>query len=117
MHARKAVVVGASSGMGRAVAIRLHEQGYRLVLADLDAAKLVQLATQLDAQSLAVDVTDDQAIAALVERSGTNIDALVITAGVSMTMAPFERILDINLLGTNRLLNAFAPAMRANSAA
>jgi NAD(P)-dependent dehydrogenase (short-subunit alcohol dehydrogenase family) len=32
---RLAVVIGASSGMGAAVALRLHEEGYQLVLADL----------------------------------------------------------------------------------
>ena len=112
-----AVVIGAGSGMGAASAMRLHEQGYRLKLADVSMARLEELARHLGADSYPADVTSDEAVSALVEQCHTGVDALVISAGLSMSMAPFERIMDVNLGGTTRVLNKFEPVMNAGGAA
>jgi NAD(P)-dependent dehydrogenase (short-subunit alcohol dehydrogenase family) len=112
-----AVVIGAGSGMGAASAVRLHEQGYRLKLADVSIAPLKELATRLGADSFIADVTGDGAVDALVEQCRPGVDALIISAGLSMSMAPFERIMDVNLGGTTRVLKRFAPIMNAGGAA
>jgi NAD(P)-dependent dehydrogenase (short-subunit alcohol dehydrogenase family) len=114
---RRAVVIGAGSGMGQASAVRLHQDGYRLVLADLSRARLEDLAARLGAQSLEVDVSNDAKVRTLAEQCGGGIDALVISAGLSMSMGSFERIMEVNLQGTARVLDAFAPRMNPGGAA
>ncbi len=113
----RAVVIGASSGMGAAVAIRLHEAGYDLVLADLALERLKDLSSRLGAEALEVDVASDAAVRKLAKRCESGIDALVITAGLSASMARFERILEVNLGGTARVLNELAGVMKRGGAA
>lgn len=103
--------------MGAAAAARLHEQGYQLKLADVSMSRLEELAARLGAESYLADVTSDAAIRSLVEQCQSGVDALVISAGLSMSMAPFERIMDVNLGGTTRVLKMFEPAMNAGGAA
>ena len=103
--------------MGAAVAVRLHQDGYQLVLADMALDKLKEVASRLNAEAVKVDVTSDVDVGALVKRCQSGVDALVITAGLSMTMASFERIMEVNLGGTARVLNAFAPIMNKGGAA
>lgn len=85
------VVIGAGSGMGLAVAERLEKFG-DVVRADLPEC----------------DVTNDAQVRALVQPT----DALVITAGLSPTMGDGRRIFDVNLVGTARVVDAFAPVMQ-----
>lgn len=112
----KALVIGAGSGMGRAAAQELATRGYNLVVADIDAGKLGELVDELQAQSGEVDLTDRSALEALASRHGP-IDALVITAGLSMAMGSFERIMSVNLVGTATALDVFLPHMREGGAA
>jgi NAD(P)-dependent dehydrogenase (short-subunit alcohol dehydrogenase family) len=114
---RRAVVIGASSGMGAAIAIQLHEEGYELVLADLALERLTKLASWLGAEARAVDVASNAAVRELAMRCNSGIDALVITAGLSASMAPFERILDVNLGGTASILREFSAVMTKRGAA
>jgi NAD(P)-dependent dehydrogenase (short-subunit alcohol dehydrogenase family) len=114
---RTAVIVGAASGMGRACAARFGADGYRLILADLSTAALDSLARDLDGDACQVDVVSDEAVAALGRRCPEEVDALVITAGLSMSMAPFERVMNVNLGGTARLLREFHPRMKPGGAA
>jgi NAD(P)-dependent dehydrogenase (short-subunit alcohol dehydrogenase family) len=113
----RAVVIGASSGMGAAVAVRLHEEGYALVLADLALERLQELSSRLGAEAMAVDIASDTAVRELAQRCKPGVDALVITAGLSASMAPFERIMDVNLGGTARVLNEFCAVMNRGGAA
>ena len=102
------VVVGAGSGMGAAVAARLAGRGERLLLADrdLDAVTAVAEGLEGDVDAVACDITDATAVDALVERTGT-LGALVVTAGLSPTMADGRRILTVNLVATDALVAAF----------
>jgi NAD(P)-dependent dehydrogenase (short-subunit alcohol dehydrogenase family) len=111
------VVVGAASGMGAAVARVLARRG-PLVVADRDGKRLDQLAASLGPQTSAVecDVTDDAAVAGLAGAVG-RLGALVITAGLSPSMAPGRRIYEVNLHGTARVLDAFEPALGEGSVA
>ena len=103
------VVVGAGSGMGAAVARRLHgRQGVGpMVVADVDEAAAARTAKELgdDVVPVRCDVTDQSSCDALA--GGLDgLAVLVVTAGLSPTMAEGAKILDVNLGGTARLLQA-----------
>jgi NAD(P)-dependent dehydrogenase (short-subunit alcohol dehydrogenase family) len=112
------IVIGASSGMGAAVARRLAPRG-RLLLADQDLDGLGKVVAELDAdvEVVGCDITADDDIDALAARVD-RLDALVITAGVSAANnLPGRRILEVNLIGTARVLDAVDPLLHAGSAA
>jgi NAD(P)-dependent dehydrogenase (short-subunit alcohol dehydrogenase family) len=100
------VVVGAGSGMGAAVARRLHGP-QPMIVADVDAAAAARMAAELGGDVVAVqcDVTDPASCDALASKLD-GLAVLVVTAGLSPTMADGPRILDVNLCGTVRLLQA-----------
>lgn len=113
---RLAVVIGASSGMGTASAVRLRQDGYHLMLADISVARLAELGSRLHARSFEVDVTRKDALEELVSHCEQGVDALVITAGLSMSMGSFDRIMDVNLAGAAQTLKCFGPVMKAGGA-
>ncbi|MFF3567514.1 SDR family oxidoreductase [Nocardia jiangxiensis] len=99
-----AVVIGAG-GMGMAVARRL-AQSYRVLIADLDAARVREAAATLcaegaDATAIPCDITDPAAIAALGARVGElgGLRALAHVAGLSPSMADFTTIVNVDLVG------------------
>jgi NAD(P)-dependent dehydrogenase (short-subunit alcohol dehydrogenase family) len=111
------VITGASSGIGRATAVRFAKQGANVVLAARRDDALDEVARDCEeagARALAVptDVTDGAAVEALASRAVAEfggIDVWVNNAGVSV-FGPFEdvppeefdRVIDINLLGCVR---------------
>ena len=62
-----AVVTGAASGIGAALAVELARRGSRLVLLDRDAERLVKVAAPLDAETRVVDLADGAAVVAVGE--------------------------------------------------
>ena len=94
MSERVAVVVGGASGIGRAVAVGLAEQGYRVVVADRNADGAAAVAAALGGRvsSATVDVTDEDTVAALFDRAGP-VDVVVNTAG----FGDFGRIVDLEV--------------------
>jgi short-subunit dehydrogenase len=122
------VITGASSGIGRATALRFVAKGARVVLAARNAEALTTVAREIEARggrALAVptDVTDQAAVVALAERAKEafgQIDVWVNNAGV-MAFGRFDatpldidrRILETNVLGTlygsRAALAAFEP--------
>jgi len=111
------VVIGAGSGLGAAVARQLAPRG-RLLTADRDLERVQQLAAELggDVEAYACDVTDQAQVDALISAIG-ELDALVVTAGLSGTMAPARTILEVNLRGTVRVLDAVEPLLRPGAVA
>jgi len=90
-----AVVTGAGSGIGRAVAIALGAAGFSLVLTGLRRAPLEQTAQQVSRAALVLpaDVTDGHAVAELFRQVRENcgrIDLLFNNAGVAAAAVPFE---------------------------
>ena len=82
-----AIVTGAASGIGEAIAQRLLERGASVVIGDLDAARLEATASRLDAyhpggvSHVAGDAADASHVAALIEAAG-EVDAFFANAGV-----------------------------------
>jgi NAD(P)-dependent dehydrogenase (short-subunit alcohol dehydrogenase family) len=118
------VVIGAASGMGAEVAAMLAPRG-RLVLADRDPERLDEVAGQIRDQlgdtvgpivSLGCDITVQTEVDALVATIG-RLGALVLTAGLSPSMARGRRIYEVNLVGTARVLTALEPVVGAGSVA
>ena len=128
---RVALVTGAASGIGRATALRLADEGARLMLADRSADALEAFAvtlTQSGAEALAVptDVADTTSVTACVdgarERYG-RIDVLAAIAGISgrasvadMSEAEWRRMLDVHLTGTFLCCRAILPLMLSQRA-
>ena len=123
-----AIVVGSSSGMGRATAVALAREGMRVMAA---ARRETELAALRDEVTLAGGVLDvcqidasqrediDRLIAITIERFG-RIDLLVYAAGTNLpdrslerlTPENWERLLATNLSGAFHATQAVLPAMR-----
>jgi NAD(P)-dependent dehydrogenase (short-subunit alcohol dehydrogenase family) len=99
------VVIGAASGMGAAVAVMLSDRG-PLLRADREG----------DGDIVACDITRQEDVDALVEATG-EFGALVVTAGLSPSMASGRAIYEVNLLGMERVLTAFESVLRPGSVA
>ena len=114
-----AVVTGAASGIGAALARRLQQRGARLVLADVDADPLHQLADELGATAVVTDVSDPDAMERLAHAaSGARLVCL--NAGILSTHpgpvweAPhleWQRVMNVNLGGVVNGLRAFVPRL------
>jgi NAD(P)-dependent dehydrogenase (short-subunit alcohol dehydrogenase family) len=111
------VVIGAASGMGAAVASLLAPRG-RLLLADRDADRLAGVAAGLgaDVTAMACDVSVQTDVDGLRQAVG-RLGALVVTAGLSPSMAGGRRVYEVNLLGLERVVRAFEPAAGRGSSA
>jgi len=116
-----AVVTGAASGIGAALARQLAEGGVRLVLADRDAEPLGVLAGNLSAESVVMDVADPADNERLAAVAGVP-DLVCLNAGVSSTQAvpvwqttpqEWRRVMDVNLGGVVNGLRAFVPRLVA----
>jgi NAD(P)-dependent dehydrogenase (short-subunit alcohol dehydrogenase family) len=123
-HAKTvAIVTGASGGMGAPTAVRLAAAGWQLLLCDLDAGRLDQVAAPLrttgaKVETLALDVADPHFPARLIETLGDReIGALVHTAGLSPSLADAQRIMLVNYTATERLVEAIRPRMAEGSCA
>jgi NAD(P)-dependent dehydrogenase (short-subunit alcohol dehydrogenase family) len=127
LSGKTALVTGAARGIGFATARALVGRGASVLIADLDAETAEAAAAQIHdtrAVGIAADVTDrgalQRAVATAVERFGS-LDVLVANAGIASrpatlrAMAPetVERILDTNLLGVWRSVDAALPEIVA----
>ena len=116
-----AVITGAASGIGRAVAGLFVRQGAVVHLLDLNKEALGKAQEELSADGKAtaqvVDVTDQAAVAGLMKKIGT-IDILVNCAGIShigkadnTSEQDFDRIFQVNVKGIYNCLHAVLPIM------
>jgi 3-oxoacyl-[acyl-carrier protein] reductase len=119
-----AVVTGAATGIGEAIARRLATAGATVAIADLDLGAAQETAASIpNAFAVQVDVTDDlsvrEAIAAVLARTG-RIDILVNNAGIAGKAAPiteqdedsWQRTIAVNLTGVFHCVRAVLPSMR-----
>jgi len=128
---RTAVVTGAASGIGEAVAVLLAAQGARVALLARRADRLEAVAGKIRAdggQALAVvaDVTDDASVEAAVARIHEvhgAVDLVVNNAGVMLPnpvdegrLDEWQRMLDTNVTGVLRVVRAFTADLVAAAA-
>jgi NAD(P)-dependent dehydrogenase (short-subunit alcohol dehydrogenase family) len=108
-----AVVTGAASGMGRACVERVRSLVDVVVAADLEAPDIDGTI------GTACDVADPAAVTALAAqvRDLGPLRALAHAAGISPTMGDARRMFEVDLVGTQRLLDAFEPCVVPGSAA
>lgn len=117
-------LVGASEGLGRALAQAMAERGARLVLSARSADRLADLASSLPAgaEVQACDVADAASVQAAADAIGP-VDGVVWLAGVYWPMSAqdwdadkAEAMCDINLTGCVRILGRVVPGMVARGA-
>lgn len=120
---RVILISGAAGGIGSATARRLTQRGAKVVLGDLHAPALDELATELgaNAQPVVLDVTDPESCAAAVHFALTQhgrLDAVWANAGIS-AFGPLElleqdiwrRVIAVNLVGVYNFVRAGLPAV------
>ena len=124
--AKTAIVTGAASGIGLAIARQLAASGARVVLADLEHDKTKAAADAIGHGALAfvADVTKADAVAALVafaqEKTGA-LNLMVNNAGIGGPITPlgayeiaaWHKVIDVNLNGVFYGLRYAIPAMKA----
>lgn len=120
----RALVTGASSGIGAATVRRLTAEGWRVVASARRADRLEALASETGCDTFVADQTsadDIRALAAHVTAGGA-LNALVNNAGNAFGLEPVEtgdvenwvRMYELNVLGTLRVTQALLPALRAS---
>jgi 3-oxoacyl-[acyl-carrier protein] reductase len=117
-----ALVTGAASGMGAAVAKRFAGDGYTVVCSDLNVEGAAEVASGLaGARAEAVDITDPASVDDLINRCGEDLEAVVHAAGIlssarvlDLSLKDFDRIVSVNLRGTFIVTQAAARALRDN---
>ncbi|MET8085016.1 SDR family oxidoreductase [Micromonospora sp. NPDC005197] len=125
-----AIVTGASSGIGAATARRLAAEGFHVLAAARRAERLADLVAEITAaggQATAVtcDVTSDESVARLAEAAAQApgpVTLLVNNAGGARGLDPVESgsvadwqwMYDVNVLGTLRVTQALLPALEAS---
>jgi short-subunit dehydrogenase len=122
-----ALITGAGSGIGAALAQALAKRGCNLALADIDPEGLATTAAAaqsfgVDVSMRVLDVADAQAAAALpadIQARHGRLTILVNNAGVALggtfeqiTLEDFEWLININFWGVVRLTKAFLPLLR-----
>jgi len=125
---RVAVVTGAASGMGLAIASRLADLGHRLALLDLQGEAVRQAAEDLRARggralALALDVRDRAAIDEALSKVRSDlgpVEIVVTSAGIDafadfseISVVEWERVIAVNLTGTFHCIQAAVPDMLA----
>ncbi len=130
LSGKRVLVMGASSGIGRAVSELATRSGARVALAARRADRLEGSAAELraaggDAQAFACDVTNDADCRAGVERATAalgGLDALVYAPGISplclltdATQKAWRDVLDVNLIGASQVTAATLPHLKASA--
>jgi len=121
LEQRRAIVTGASSGIGAATARALGRGGAEVVLVGRDARRLAQVAAECGprARTVALDVRDAQAVQR--ELSGLGADLVVNAAGLALGAEKlpdgdpqeWSTVIDTNVKGVLHVLRATLPAMRS----
>jgi NAD(P)-dependent dehydrogenase (short-subunit alcohol dehydrogenase family) len=126
LNAKVAIVTGAASGLGQAIALTFAAEGASVICADIDGhgvAETVHTVTRAGGSGVAadVDVTDVDSADALVAfacREVGPVEILVHCAGIagngtatSTDVATWERVIAVNLTGTWLMARAVLPGM------
>ncbi|MGR3804164.1 SDR family NAD(P)-dependent oxidoreductase [Marinibacterium profundimaris] len=109
------VVTGAGSGIGYATTCQLCEEGAQVLALDVTFAN----GMPAGAECVSVDVCSEERLAEAARRVPDGIDGLAAFAGIEMggridtlNIVGWQRVFDVNVLGTVRTIAAFLPALR-----
>ncbi|AIY43515.1 Short-chain dehydrogenase/reductase SDR [Collimonas arenae] len=126
LHGKTAVITGAAEGIGKGIAARAAVEGMKLVLADINAAKLAATVAEFEQQGVEVigvvtDVAKEDQVNALAEQAFAKfgkVHLLVNNAGVAVakpawetTQKDWDWVMGVNFYGVTNALRAFVPAM------
>lgn len=123
-----AVVTGAGSGIGEAIATLLHEEGAKVVLAGRNKEKLQNVANQLSQDSVKVvptDVTNKEEVDELIkiaQQTFGGLDIVINSAGQMLSskitdyqVDEWDSMIDVNIKGTLYTVQAALPTMLEQS--
>jgi short-subunit dehydrogenase len=123
---KKALITGGGSGIGLATAEKLAERGTVPILVDIDQYSLDKALSSLEAKGFEahgfrVDITDIESVrglAKVLEEKGLSPEILINCAGLTLVAHcsatehdEWERIINVNLMGTIYMIETFLPAM------
>ena len=123
LKGKRAIVTGAGSGIGAAIAERLAADGAQVVVSDLNENAARRVAARLKGKPCAADVSSEEQVARLVDfavRELGGVDAMVNNAGIGEDVKPIDekpaadwsRIIAINLTGAFYGVKHAARAMK-----
>lgn len=122
--ARRALITGAASGLGKSLALRFAADGWRVAVCDLDEDRVRQTAAEIDdaggtGMPVRADVTNEQEIERLAESVSGHwggLDVLVNNAGIAIagrtdetSMEEWRRIFEVNFFGVLRTTRIMLP--------
>jgi NAD(P)-dependent dehydrogenase (short-subunit alcohol dehydrogenase family) len=128
LDGKRAIVTGAASGIGRAAAIRMAEEGASVLVVDVAEAGLAETEAAIEAAggraiAQAVDASEEAAVAAVVDRcvrEWGGLEAMFANAGVTgpfeaffdLTADDWRRVVEVNLIGPFLAIKHAARVMR-----
>ncbi len=127
-----ALITGATSGIGKATALKAAEAGFNIIITGRSSDRLEQLAREIQEKGVEVlplhfDIRQQTAVQQAIENltgNWRNIAVLVNNAGLAVGVSPiqegvlddWERMIDTNIKGLLYITRAVAPLMIANNA-
>lgn len=124
LRGKRAIVTGAGSGIGRAIALRLAEEGARVVISDVDEEAAKKVASEIDGETIVhkTDVTRPGEVETLVHtavEAWGGLDVMANNAGIGVagtatntSEEDYERVMDVCLRGTFLGMKYAIPAIR-----
>jgi len=126
LEGKIAVITGGAQGLGEALSIRLHEEGAKVVIADIKQEQLSRIASTFeDILAVKTDVTKysdcEKMAESAIDKFG-RIDILVCNAGILIakpidecTTDEWRRVIEVNLVGFFNSAKAVVPVMKKNT--
>ncbi|NUN67698.1 SDR family oxidoreductase [Pseudanabaena biceps] len=121
---KKAIVTGASSGIGKEVALRLLQLGAQVSIVSRNPDRVLsELPAGHNAKGYAIDLSEVQQVATQIQAIATDmggVDILINNAGmayigelIDMPLAEWQKLFDLNLTSVFQCLQAVLPTMRS----
>jgi NAD(P)-dependent dehydrogenase (short-subunit alcohol dehydrogenase family) len=126
LEGKRIIVTGAGSGIGRAIALRMADEGARVALADVDEDAAKRVAEEIGGDTLVqrADVTGAESVEALIGRvvsEWDGLDVMVNNAGVGIastvvdaTEEDYDKMMDVCVRGTFLGMKYAVPAIRGS---